>query len=277
MADGGDVSRRLTVGVLCSLLILGSPGAASADSSASGGSDGQGTIDAGVHHYFGRWNGRRSSCVWDLMSGTATGGATNPGSFMRWFVGGVEYRLFLKACPGAPMALVWVGPGSGRRLAGESRDALVARLPAPRAGFAPPASQTYTTLETWFWTTTAWDPVSITAWVPTEGNGTVWATTTATPLRLRLDPGDGSDEVVCPGPGEAWTEAAGDDGHSECAHVFEHSSLLADDGETYRGTLSIDWAIEWISNTGEGGPLAGAATSVPVRFSVGEIQAVVES
>jgi len=263
--------------VLLGWAVFGAAGPAGADGSSGGGSSdpGSGSIAAGVYVYWGRWSGRHSSCVWTPYTGDTAVDDRLSHDPVTKVVGGDRYTLFTQTCPGALERLVWIGPGTPRVLVGDARDALARRLPRPEPATAPDAVSVFVTVPMWFWTATAWADESVTAWVPTPTGGTVWATTTATPARLRLDPGDGSPVVECAGPGEPWTEGFGDEATSECSHVFQHSSLMAPDGAAFRGSLSIEWDVSWTSSTGGGGPLEPLVTSSPVTFQVGEIQAVV--
>lgn len=270
---------RMIVATIAAVVFLASTRADSAfaDSSTSGGSDpANGSIDAGVYHYFGRWSGRRSSCAWELYFGDSLLDRIDDHAPVRKVVGGVEYRLFTKSCPGRNPTVVWVGPPSARTLVGDSFDDLIARLPKPAHRSAPRPDSAYVQTPTWIWTTTPWSESSITAWVPTETNATVWATTTAVPVRLRFDPGDGTPEITCDGPGVPWTDDTDSAAVPSCGHVFRHTSLTAEDGTVFRASLSIDWDVSWTSSTGDGGPLAPVTTSTNVGYRVGEIQAVVE-
>ncbi|MEZ5256388.1 MAG: hypothetical protein R2705_05735 [Ilumatobacteraceae bacterium] len=226
--------------------------------------------------YRGGWRGRQGSsgCSWEPFRGDTAVDETQGVEAITKVVGGVRYTLFERDCPGSGTSLHWIGPPSISRVRGVAWDELAELLPAPSPASAPPASEAYVGVPTWFWTSTEWSPISVSAWVPTEHDATVWATTTATPVRLVLDPGDGSAPVECSGPGLAWTPAAGDDAVSACSHEFLHTSLLAANSQSYPATMSIEWEVAWTGSTGSGS-LPGITTRRSLSFVVGEIQAVV--
>jgi hypothetical protein len=157
-------------------------------------------------------------------------------------------------------------------LANLAFDQVKQRLPKPRAGFAPPAANGVVQIGTWFWTTSAtWKPVSATAYIPGLS-----ATVTATPTRLRFNPGDGSwgtGEVSCPGPGPVWTPAVGDEAASPCMYTFRHASSLSPSG-TWNTTLTIDWDVRFTASTGASRSMGQLRTSASAPLRVGEIQAV---
>jgi hypothetical protein len=198
----------------------------------------------------------------------------DPGSLR--MIDGKPHHLYMRECPA----------GSGNRqytwvplvrdpvdLATLAFDEVKRRLPAPTPGFAPPSTDAVVQVGTWFWTAPGtWSPVSATAYVPGLS-----ATVTATPTRLRFSPGDGSfgtGDVVCNGPGQAWTTADGDDAVSPCQYTYRHSSALASSGR-WAASLAIDWAVRFTSSAGASRSLGSLTTTRQVPMRVGEIQAIV--
>lgn len=189
-------------------------------------------------------------------------------------VAGVLQMLYQRSCEGT-VTLIWVSQPTPGQLGQLARDALIARLTAPRPRTAPPADRAIVLSNLWFWTApSVWRDVSVTAWVPTP-TGVRWARTTARPERLVFAPGaPGIPTVACAGPGRAWTDVDGDDAVSECSVTFLHDSSL-EPGGRFQGLLGIDWSISWTSNSGGSGPLPGYRTTAPLAIVVSEIQALV--
>jgi hypothetical protein len=190
--------------------------------------------------------------------------------------GGVTYQLFDRVCPKGT-TLHWIPRLPPSSLAEHAADLLRSRLPLPRPGFAPSPDRTVVQVGVWFWTDPAvWRPVSVTAWVPTP-TGTLWATTTARPTRLTLDPGDGdlgTGLVTCSGPGRIWQPADGDSSASPCSYTYAHASAVHTAGR-FPARVAIEWQISWTSSTGAGGALADHTTWADQPVTVSEIQALV--
>lgn len=190
--------------------------------------------------------------------------------------GGVTYQLFDRVCP-TGTTLHWIPRLTPSALAEHAADLLRARLPGPRPGFAPAADGAVVHVGVWFWTDpTVWHPMSVTAWVPTP-SGPLWATTTARPSALVLDPGDGelgTGPTTCPGPGDVWQPADGDTTASACSYTYRHSSAARASGR-FAARVAIEWRISWTSSTGDGGPLDGHTTWATQPVTVAEIQALV--
>jgi hypothetical protein len=246
-----------------------------------------GLVYAGVTVYQGGWRGAPRRCTYQHWSTTLiAGGVPHPGVFKT--AGGVLYTLYLRTCPGDPWikgfegklagTQIWVptpDPGGALpRIAGKGLERLA---PKPVFESAPAGGETFVKLDTWFWTTTAFDPVKVTASVPLNA-GSLWATTMATPVALTYTPGDGdlgTGPVTCTGPGEVWEETYGDERPTSCMYQFLHSSAVAPDGQRFHGTISIDWKVTFSNSLGGAGSLAPFTTTTPVDMTVKEIQAVV--
>jgi hypothetical protein len=64
---------------------------------------------------------------------------------------------------------------------------------------------------------------------------------------------------------------------SQCMYTYRHSSVLADDGQAFRASMSIEWDVSWTSSTGASGVLAPMSTTTAAPIVVREIQAIVTS
>lgn len=147
------------------------------------------------------------------------------------------------------------------------------RLPAPDVSTAPPPQRGVVNVGTWFWVSRAvWKPWSVTASVATPA-GPVTVTTTARPVRLSLDPGDGRSPVRCEGPGRPWNAALGDSVRTGCMYTWRRASTTLPGG-AYRASMTIQWKVTWRSSLGASGRLPDIRTSTPFMVTVREIQAV---
>ncbi len=233
--------------------------------------------------YQGGWSGTRSACTWVLLDASAALDRFDRDQPIEKSLAGVPYRLYVRTCAASDQAiadqLVWIPQRSPDALAFDGRAYLSRIVPRPEIGAAPPTGAGIAQVGMWFWTGTPFEPMSVTAWVPGP-TGVVWATTTATPVRLVVDPGDGelgTGPLVCDGPGEVWLPDYGDELVSHCMYTYRHSSVLADDGEAFRASVSIEWDVAWTSSTGASGVLAPMSTTTVVPIVVREIQAIVTS
>ncbi|MDT0346161.1 hypothetical protein [Streptomyces litchfieldiae] len=134
-------------------------------------------------------------------------------------------------------------------------------------------------LATWAWSDGGdFAPVSVTARLESWG---IWATTTARPVSLRLDPGTG-DAVSHPASGECAIGADGavgspfDPSRAEddppCGVTYLRATPA---GETYPLTASITWEIGWEGSDGSGDVLPDAVFETTYDVEVQEIQAIV--
>ncbi|WP_233870557.1 hypothetical protein [Streptomyces sp. ST2-7A] len=134
-------------------------------------------------------------------------------------------------------------------------------------------------LPTWIWTEgSSTAPVSVTARVVGYD---IWATTTAEPDRLTIDPGT-RDAVTHPASGECGIAGDGTIGEPYRAGRAEEPPPC---GVTYlRATHSggphqllatLTWDVSWVGSGGAGGDLPDGSVSTPQDIEVEEIQAVV--
>jgi hypothetical protein len=266
--------RSVLMLVSCVAATVAAPSPAPAGE--SGGTKPPTAVYAGVSVYRGGWHGTGSSCRWDPFMVDVDGNITGPSKTEN----GVHYDLWWKRCPGPTTETVWIPRIDHRRLSYQATDYLEKILPAPVAGFAPPAANGVVKVGMWFWVK-SWSSVSVTAWVPTP-SGPRWATTTARPVRLLLEPGDGrygTGTMVCDGPGSVWSKPIGDTAPSPsgCEYTYRHSSVMAANRSTFPAAVTIVWDVSWKGSSGTGGYAGQLRTSRTYAMTVREIQAVVAS
>lgn len=153
------------------------------------------------------------------------------------------------------------------------------QVPETEAELRPAGEQTVN-LPTWVWLDGAGiQPVSVTARVPALG---MWATTTATPVSVTIDPGT-EDAKLHPDGGEC---AIGDDGRVGRPYRRGDADRLPPCGVTYlrstestgpyEFTASVTWQVTWSASDGtEDEPLPSGVIEDSVELEVREIQTVV--
>lgn len=159
------------------------------------------------------------------------------------------------------------------------QDSVVRRLPTPVPRVGPadedPDGYAYVNIRTFFWVDEGpgqWNVVSGTA-----SAGGVSVTVQAAPVRMVVDPGDGSDPVRCDGaPVPVTSRTYRPDIKGTCNHKYVDSSAMSDNGRTFPMTMSIVWHATWSANTGESGDLGYVSTVSATRdLPVAEIQSVI--
>jgi hypothetical protein len=199
-----------------------------------------------------------------------------------------EVKGFLR-CEGRAIEVSWrplVADGAGNLVVQVSaqdllpgaRDRVVRRLPTPVPRIMPADEDangfTYVQNRTFFWVEQGpgqWEPVSATA-----SAGGISVTVRAEPVRLVVDPGDGSEKVVCEGTPPPVTKATYHPDIEGCSYIYRHSSATAPNGETFPVVTSIVWHATWSASTGEGGDLGYLSTTSAVRdLAVAEVQALI--
>lgn len=244
-----------------------------------GGGTAPSTIYAGVRVYQGGWRGTASSCRWEPHNAVQDSPTFIPVVKVEH---GIRYQLYEQWCPGVRFVYVWIPDLTTTRLSYHATAYLERLLPAPRASFAPPASAGVVSVGMWFWIAASqWTSVSVTAWIPTP-TGNRWATTTARPVALLFDPGDGTlgtGSVRCSGPGTVWRPADGDEraSPSRCQYTYRHSSVMAANGSRFPARVTIVWDVSWRSSSGAGGYAGQLRTSSSYGITVREIQALVSA
>ena len=152
------------------------------------------------------------------------------------------------------------------------------RVPAIPVSLSPSGKQTVN-LNTWVWLDkTTLKPMSVTASVPTIG---IWATTTATPVALHIDPGT-PDATVYPASGDCPINPDGSigtpyqpaDGNNipPCGLTYPHATT---GGSPYPLKVTLTWKISWTGSGGTGGNLPDGTFGRTTPMTVQEIQTVV--
>ncbi|MBP2407310.1 hypothetical protein [Brachybacterium fresconis] len=145
-------------------------------------------------------------------------------------------------------------------------------LVAPQIASAPndPDTLGAVGLPVWLWvanpgpTTTGPNSTSATA-------GDVTVTATATFSGMTIDMGDGTT-IECTGPGTEYP-GTGIEESPDCGHVYEQ---MSDDqpGGLYTVNITAHWAVDWESNSGEGGQIPVDLTT-DKQLRIGSYQSVV--
>lgn len=194
-------------------------------------------------------------------------------------IGSIRYQLYDYTCVDRTptTSYYWIPKISTETLATVASSVLYDNIPAPWGEFAPPPRRGVVNLGMWFWVNPViWVPMSVTAWVPSPG-GPISVTTTATPKKLKFEPGDGdlgTGEVECDGPGLWWLPIFGDSLDSRCMYTYQHSSVLHSGG-SFPAKLGIEWHVTWRSSTGAGGSLRDVTVNASHQIVVRELQALV--
>ncbi|WP_369391142.1 hypothetical protein AB5J72_28490 [Streptomyces sp. CG1] len=140
-----------------------------------------------------------------------------------------------------------------------------------------PAGKSTVNLPTWIWLDKAtFKTVSVTASLPGTG---LWATTTAKPVSLHIDPGTG-DAQTSPASGECTINADGSIGEPytkgkanetpPCGVTYLRSS----NGGSYALKATLTWQITWKGSGGTGGDLPNGTFATTTDVPVQEIQSV---
>ena len=144
------------------------------------------------------------------------------------------------------------------------------QLPALSPATAPPRrADGLVGLPEWFWIAAAsWHTLIVTV-----NAGPVWATVTATPTELSVNPGTGASPVICAGPGTAYDPASPAGAQrTDCSFLYTRPSDGLP-GDVYPASVSVVWQVAWTGSGGAGGVLAPALSvpvDVPIRVAQGE-------
>ncbi|MBV8981561.1 MAG: hypothetical protein JO086_11725 [Acidimicrobiia bacterium] len=146
-------------------------------------------------------------------------------------------------------------------------------LDPPAIHMNPPVGQDQLVqLATWLWTDpTTWHVAHATATIDT-----ISATTTATPVDLVFEMGDGQpgSAFTCAGPGTAY-DPAQPNAISPCGYKYQKSSAGHAPNNSFRATAWIDWHVTWTATdgtSGDFGVIRGLPSTQLVR--VAEQQAI---
>ena len=198
-----------------------------------------------------------------------------PGLHDPGHVDGQDGSYYYRYCSDGSTGFVWVPNGAASatpgvptvtpaQLALEARDRLV--LTHPTVHRSPTEANafhgdpyTWVNLWTWVWTNPGdYRPLSQTVSV-----GPISATTTARPVGLLFESGDGNLAVRCAGPGRAWTDADGNaPPPSGCGYQYRHAA-----DTPLPARLGILWQVSWTGTGGMGGtlPPMETITASPLR------------
>lgn len=214
-----------------------------------------------------------ANCDWHVVTGTdPRSGSVTEGPVQRT-VNGERETLYQRHCtvPGQASWYQWIKETTKRRVIQHAQARASEKIAQLVFSTAPPRDRVVVNVGTWFWVPkTIWRKVSATAYIETPV-GVVKVTVTATPSRLRFDPGNGDDPVWCTGPGEPWRQSYGDDSVSDCMYTYRHSS---DGVGRFRGHTGVQWDLKVSSNFGISFPLPDVTLSMPAQVTVRELQAV---
>jgi hypothetical protein len=141
-------------------------------------------------------------------------------------------------------------------------------VPHLRPATAPPRGRDgLVGLPEWFWVPAGeWHLRSVTVTA-----GPVWATVTATPVSLTVQPGAGLSPVTCTGPGAAYNRRKpAVQQHTDCSYTYLQPSAGLP-GNAYQASVTVTWRVTWTGSGGAGGVL-DPALAVPVGLSIGVAQ-----
>lgn len=213
------------------------------------------------------------TCVWRVVTATDPASGSVLEHPVQRTVGGSIETLYQRECRGAPgdRWYQWVKESTKKRIVDRAESRASERIARLVFSTAPARDRNVVNVGTWFWVPRIlWRPVSATAYVATAV-GVLSVTVTATPARLRFDPGNRDDPVWCDGPGTPWRPALGDDAVSDCMYTYRHASSA---GERFPARTSVQWKLKVSSNFGISFPLPGVTLGLGTSVAVHEIQAV---
>lgn len=270
-----DSPRRFIRRVVANLgvvVLLAGTMASTAEATSSTGTDAgidDDHIFAGVSYHS---DDSLARCEWSLPLPSYGLGARVGATTREW--NGITWVLHQCTRDGVGL-LVWLPDVTEDVVADTTRDAVRERVPALSGLFSPPPSNGVVKTPLWFWVPAAlWRPISVTASVPTP-RGVISMTTTATPVTLEFDPGDGTRRSVsCDGPGSPWSPLLGPTAESSCSYDFPRPSTRALNG-VFRTRLSVVWEVTWRSNLGAFGRLPDLRLTSSTAMRVRELQTVV--
>jgi hypothetical protein len=134
-----------------------------------------------------------------------------------------------------------------------------------------PAADQLVGVEAWLWLDDPWTAQTATAAISSAS-----ATVNAEPVEVVWDPGDGSEPVVCDGPGTPFGGAAA----SDCTHVWQRRSTVTSTGGddpdgTFTLTATVTYEVTYTTTTGETGTLDPVTRTASIPVRVQELQAVI--
>ena len=241
-----------------------------------GGTAGEDTVTAEVRDGVNR---EGSACRWRPVTAVDPRSGSNREMPVTRTVGNEHETLYQRNCPrdtDADSWYQWVRDSTAARVRVRASDTAMQKVSRLLFRTAPPADRNVVNVGTWFWVPkVAWRRVSATAYIALP-YGVFTVTVTATPHRLRFDPGDGSDAVWCTGPGRPWVPAIGDRAASNCMHTYRHASDSRPNGR-FAAHTAVEWLVDVSSNFGLAFPLPPIRTGLATPVTVRELQAVLSS
>ena len=273
---GRRTPQLLTVLVAISAVFVPGTGLRNAHAAEGGGTAADDTITADVRDGAHR---ESTTCRWRPVTAVDPQSGSTLEQPVTRTADGTKETLYQRSCngpDGGDSWYQWVRDTTSQRVVDRAGATATEKVTQLLFRTAPPAGMNVVNVGTWFWVPKAvWKPVSATAHVVLP-YGVFSVTVTATPSRLRFDPGDGSDAVWCRGPGRPWTTRLGDRARSDCMHTYRHSSDNRPRGR-YAAHTAVEWTVKVTSNFGLSFPLPPLRTGLPTPVTVRELQAVLSS
>ena len=218
-------------------------------------------------------HGSDALCMWNPVTGVDPVAGTTERAVTR-VIAGIKETLYQRTCPDHRDSWYqWIKETTRTRLVDHVSSRVSDRLKALVFRTAPARDRLVVNVGTWFWVPRVmWKPISVTAYITTPA-GIISVTVTATPSRLRFDPGNNDDATWCDGPGDPWNDSIGDAAASDCMYTYRHSSD-ASAGRRFVAHTAVEWNLRVKSNFGLSFPLPHARTTVTTPVTVRELQAV---
>jgi hypothetical protein len=133
-------------------------------------------------------------------------------------------------------------------------------------------------MPTWWWV----EPGSWRVLRQRTTAGPVWAEVTATPVSSTWDPGDGSQPLVCAGPGTSYDRSRPESEQStDCAYTYRRSSAgqpqtgPEENDRFFTVTVTTTWQVTWTGSGGNGGTLPPLTRTRSFPLAVAQRQTVV--
>lgn len=213
----------------------------------------------------------RAVCRWRVVTGVDPASGSVREQPVQRHIHGETETLYQRDCAGQASWYQWIRNSTTQRITERAKARASDKLLQLVFSTAPPRDRVVVNVGTWFWVPRIlWKPVSATAYITTT-TGVISVTVTATPSRLKFDPGNGDDTVWCDGPGDPWRPSYGDNTRSDCMYTYRHSS---DDVGRFKGHTGVQWKLKVTSNFGLSFPLPNVTLSLPTSVTVRELQAV---
>ena len=205
-------------------------------------------VNAEVRYGDASAGGHDATCEWTQFSGVDPVAGKLREQTTRRTRKGVREVLYSRIC-GGQVTHHWIPEQTTRKVAESATDRATSIIPRLLTQTAPPIDEQVVNVGTWFWVPKMlWKPVSVTAYIATS-IGPITATVTATPTHVIYSPGDGTDPVVCDGPGEVWHSWKGDSATTSCMYTPRVASHVRAHG-TFAAKISVRWALNLRTNFG---------------------------